>query len=298
MNILTIAAGPVIGSIIGYLTNYLAVKMLFRPLHPRKIGKWTLPFTPGIVPKRKEQLAKALGNAVGNNLLTSEDVESMFLTENIKKKIVKEICNLLYTRDDNHTIKNLLSGFFQQDNYQCMKEQLEKMICEKIMLGFSKLDMGTIIAKESSRVIREKTQGTLLAMVANDKLIAALVVPIGEKVEAYVNKNSTDTIRSIVKEEIVTLENQPIGNLVSKISIEEEYIIGLIEKIYTEIIQKKIGGIIKQFDIAGVVEQKVNDMNVLEMEKLVLSVMKKELNAIVNLGALIGFIIGLLNIFV
>jgi uncharacterized membrane protein YheB (UPF0754 family) len=38
-------------------------------------------------------------------------------------------------------------------------------------------------------------------------------------------------------------------------------------------------------------------MDVLEMEKLVLSVMKKELNAIVNLGALIGLLIGTLNIF-
>ena len=35
-----------------------------------------------------------------------------------------------------------------------------------------------------------------------------------------------------------------------------------------------------------------------ELEELVLSVMKKELNAIVNLGALIGFIIGILNIFI
>ena len=45
-------------------------------------------------------------------------------------------------------------------------------------------------------------------------------------------------------------------------------------------------------------EQKINDMDVKELEKLVLSVMKKELNAIVWLGALIGFILGIIMIFV
>ena len=38
-------------------------------------------------------------------------------------------------------------------------------------------------------------------------------------------------------------------------------------------------------------------MDVLEIEELVLSVMKKELDTIVNLGALIGFVIGIVNIF-
>ena len=50
--------------------------------------------------------------------------------------------------------------------------------------------------------------------------------------------------------------------------------------------------------IAGTVESKINGMNVSELEALCLSVMKKELNAIVNLGALIGFIIGIVNSFI
>ena len=48
--------------------------------------------------------------------------------------------------------------------------------------------------------------------------------------------------------------------------------------------------------IAKVVEEKVNGMDVLEVENVLMSIMKKELNAVINLGALIGFIIGLLNL--
>ena len=43
-------------------------------------------------------------------------------------------------------------------------------------------------------------------------------------------------------------------------------------------------------------EEKVNQMDVLEVEEVLLGIMKKELNAVVNLGAVIGFVIGLLNL--
>ena len=69
MSVIEILAGPVIGAVIGYFTNYIAVKMLFRPLKPVKIGGRTLPFTPGIIPKGKPRLAKALGKAEGENSL-------------------------------------------------------------------------------------------------------------------------------------------------------------------------------------------------------------------------------------
>ena len=50
-------------------------------------------------------------------------------------------------------------------------------------------------------------------------------------------------------------------------------------------------------DISHIIEEKINDMEVDELEDMVMAVMKKELNTIVNLGALIGCLIGILNIF-
>ena len=63
-------AGPVIGAAIGYLTNFIAVKMLFHPKKEIRLFGHILPFTPGAIPKGKPRLAKSVGNAVGNNLVT------------------------------------------------------------------------------------------------------------------------------------------------------------------------------------------------------------------------------------
>ena len=99
-------AGPVIGAAIGYFTNYIEVKMMFRPLHPVKIGSRTLPFTPGIIPRGKSRLAKAIGEAVGENLLTEESFAETLLSPDIEKHLKEKIRLFLYeNRKNEKTLK-------------------------------------------------------------------------------------------------------------------------------------------------------------------------------------------------
>ena len=78
----------------------------------------------------------------------------------------------------------------------------------------------------------------------------------------------------------------------------EDKILKLVDHIYTDFVREKAEELAEKFHIAQIVEDKINEMDVLEVEHLLLGIMKKELNAVVNLGALIGFIIGLLNIWI
>jgi len=63
---------PVIGAAIGWFTNWLAIKMLFRPRKPVKILGWTLQ---GVIPRRHAQLASRIAETVEDRLLTQEDLE-------------------------------------------------------------------------------------------------------------------------------------------------------------------------------------------------------------------------------
>ena len=294
MNLINILAGPIIGSLIGYVTNYIAVKMLFRPRNPVKLGNFTLPFTPGIIPKRKADLARALGNAVGNNLFTGADLEQMLLSDKAKQKVLGEVADLL-DRDE-QTIEDMLSSFWGQEEYLSGKAELENLLCEKIMSALYGLNLGEVIVRESARAIKERTEGTMLALVANDKLIASMVVPLGKKLESYLLENGQDLIRPIINGGIEDLSSKSLAALFQETGIEKERLLELVEEAYTQLIKTKVADFIKEFDIAAVVEQKINGMDVQEVERLVLSVMKRELNAVVNLGALIGFIIGLINL--
>lgn len=65
---------PLVGAFIGYLTNRIAIKMLFRPLKPWRIFGFRLPMTPGVIPAKRHELAVNMGQMVGEHLLTSEEV--------------------------------------------------------------------------------------------------------------------------------------------------------------------------------------------------------------------------------
>ncbi len=56
------------------MTNYVAIKMLFRPLHPWKIFGLRVPMTPGVIPAKRHLLAENIGEMVGEHLLTGSDV--------------------------------------------------------------------------------------------------------------------------------------------------------------------------------------------------------------------------------
>ncbi len=68
---------PIAGSVIGYFTNDIAIKMLFRPYKPIYIGKRKLPFTPGLIPSNQERLAKKVSDTIMGSLLTPTELQKL-----------------------------------------------------------------------------------------------------------------------------------------------------------------------------------------------------------------------------
>lgn len=299
MTILEIIAGPAIGAVIGYCTNYIAVKMLFRPLKPVKIGNKTLPFTPGIIPKGQGRIARALGQAVGEHLLTKEDFEKMLLSEDIKNAVVDAVLQKIEKlKDTEASLEEFLSQYTGQEEYDLMRDKLEDYITEKITEGVENLDIGAIIVEEGTKEIKEKFKGGMLSMFLNDDLIQSVATPIGNKVDEYIKENGEEKIRPAVVAQMAAAENKSVAQWVENFPVSDKKFRQIIENIYVKFVNEKAEELAEKFHVAEIVEEKINAMDVLELENLLLGIMKKELNAVVSLGAVIGFILGLLNIWI
>ncbi len=97
-----------IGAVIGYFTNYLAVKMLFRPLHPVK-SKLDASVYSRCNSKRKSASGRALGSAVGEHLLTKKDLEQMLLSDGVKQAVVSRVKEeVRKTAESDETIETFL----------------------------------------------------------------------------------------------------------------------------------------------------------------------------------------------
>jgi uncharacterized membrane protein YheB (UPF0754 family) len=68
---------PIVGGIIGYFTNDIAIKMLFRPYKAIYVGGRRLPFTPGLIPSNQEKLAKRISDTIMGSLLTPEELQNL-----------------------------------------------------------------------------------------------------------------------------------------------------------------------------------------------------------------------------
>ncbi|MDJ0797460.1 MAG: DUF445 family protein [Calothrix sp. MO_167.B12] len=68
---------PIAGGIIGYYTNDIAIKMLFRPYRAIYIGGRRIPFTPGLIPRNQARLAQNIANAIMDSLLTPEEIQNL-----------------------------------------------------------------------------------------------------------------------------------------------------------------------------------------------------------------------------
>jgi uncharacterized membrane protein YheB (UPF0754 family) len=66
-----------VGGVIGYFTNDIAIKMLFRPYRAFYVGKQRIPFTPGLIPSNQERLAKRISDTIMGSLLTPEELQNL-----------------------------------------------------------------------------------------------------------------------------------------------------------------------------------------------------------------------------
>lgn len=294
---LSMLLGPLIGAVIGYFTNYIAVKMLFRPLRPVKIGGHTLPFTPGIIPKGKGRLARALGKAVGDTLLTEKDFEEVLLSENMTQSLDNLVDKLYEEQEDEMNLKDYCLAVTDEEGYQDGKGKLVNTLTDKVMDGIGKLDFAQIIADKGVSAVKEHLDGFLALMISDD-MIRSFAGPIGASMEKYVAEEGQEIIWPIVYDEVTEIEEKTPGQILLGTGVQESTVKKAVHTVYEYFIKEKLPGFLEKVDISGMVERKINEMDVKDLEELILSIMKKELNAVVNLGAVIGFVIGILNIFI
>ena len=290
---------PLIGAGIGYITNWIAVKMMFRPLKPIKIGKITLPFTPGIIPKNQPRLAEAIGNTVANSLLTEDDLKKVLLSDDVKKYITSTFNNYLISQNENkEPIKKIICNYIEEENFNTSLNKIEANISTSIYTTVLEANLGTLISSQIEIAAKEKLKGSMLGFLGGNSIVSSFIPAINDKLDEYIKNNGQTLIQEMVKKELNKYTEKPLGNYSLAISQIDFNFEKIIISIYEKLINDKISELLNTINISKIVTEKINNMDVLELEKILLQIMKKELNALVNLGAIIGFILGLLNLLI
>lgn len=298
MNLIQIISGPAVGAVIGYFTNYIAVKMLFRPYKPIKIGNWTLPFTPGVIPRRKSDLARAIGNAIENNLLGGGDIRAMLASPEMCKSVAQGVWNEIEKLlDSGMSLSDCIDSISGEGKASSLTASAVEKITVKTGDKLIEMNLGETIASLAGEAVTQKVQNSMLGMFVTPDIIRSFLAPLADGINNYIRTEGLEKIHTFAEDELSALSAKPLNSLVSIDTEAKERILEKIAELYASFMASGAERLTSGMKTGKIVEEKINAMDVADFEKLVMSVMKHELGAIVNLGAVIGLVIGIVNIF-
>ena len=287
MEYLHYLSGPLIGALIGYCTNYIAVKMLFHPYKEVKLFGMTLPFTPGVIPKNKPRLASAIARAVSEVLLTKEDLAGLITDEAIDSAGKALVASSgLFGENSVSELAEKYSG------KELNTETLEAFLTDKVYEGIKTMDIGDIMASKANEVVRSNP---MLGFLPVGSIIATIKAKIVEYVES---DDCREKVAAVVHEKLSELVTAPTGETLNALGMTDTAAEALVVDAMHRLLDAYLEPVLNMLHIDKIIEDKINDMDIAMFEDLVMSVMKNELNAIVNLGFFIGLIIGVINIFI
>ena len=284
---------PLLGGIIGYITNDLAIRMLFRPRREIRIGKWRVPFTPGLIPRQRERIAASIGSVVSSELLDPATLRQTLLSENVLSALRVKLDEIFQGwQSETRSLREKLSETAGEATVKHYEEQIRTkgaaVISEKLVTA----DAGGTVMRAAMNSLREKHGFGLLTGLMDDSVTQNL----GGRLNRLIAQNAP----SFLEEEIGHLADewldQPVGILYGKYADKAEPLKEHIMALYCLTIEQKLTQALEAVNIEQMVTDKINAFSAEELETLILSVMKKELRAIVLLGALLGFLMGFLNL--
>ena len=299
---LSFVVGPVVGAVIGGITNSIAIKMLFRPINPVKIGNFTLPFTPGVIPKEKARIAHKVGEVISEELLNEEVLKKWLLKEEIFKQIESAIENYLQEFSEDETkLSDKLSEIVGKEKSMYYVCEVEEQITEKLYSKVLSIEIGKRIVDKIQSAYHAGSFNSMLGPMSffiNDNLVENISKKIEPVITKFIEDEGEDIIRKAVEEESSELLNQTVKECMTKLQKYEEIIKKNTLIIYEKIVTFHLARILKTLNIAAIVEERILAFDTLELEKIILSIMKKELHAIVWFGVLLGAIMGVVMSFV
>ena len=286
---------PLIGAVIGYFTNMIAVKMLFYPRKPIYVFGHQLPLTPGAIPKGKERLARSAGKIVQNELFTREDISGRLLTEEVEKPLIDKMMSIL---DANiRETGAVMTG--SAEKYDKLEKDFTELLSFKITDAIKRMDIPGTIHKEGKAMLLEHVLNSrILSFVVTDGMIDKVMTAVSDKMEEFIDAKGPEMVSEITTSRIHDLGDRTPLYVLEQAGYDPEFVRKKITDAYRESVVNAVNSALRRIDVAKVVEDKINSMAVEELEKGVLTVMKTELKLIVDLGALIGLVIGSINIFI
>ena len=172
-NIIRILILAVIGGLIGYITNVIAIKLIFRPINPIKIPILNREII-GMIPKRKTEIATNIAKVVEEQFISVDEITDNIITEQDKQHIIDYIkvrVKLILSEKMTlipSTIRNLVQNYVSEIIEDEIREGIDELSEEMIIKTKNRINIKEIIENKINELDLYELETIILQIVKNE----------------------------------------------------------------------------------------------------------------------------------
>ena len=172
-NIIRILILAVIGGLIGYITNVIAIKLIFRPINPIKIPILNIEII-GMIPKRKTEIATNIAKVVEEQFISIDEITDNIITEQDKQHIIDYIkvrVKLILSEKMTlipSTIRNLVQNYVSEIIEDEIREGIDELSEEMIIKTKNRINIKEIIEDKINELDLYELETIILQIVKNE----------------------------------------------------------------------------------------------------------------------------------
>ncbi|HYE84054.1 MAG TPA: DUF445 family protein [Clostridia bacterium] len=164
----------IVGAIIGWLTNVLAIKMLFRPIRPFRIPILNITIQ-GLIPKRRHDISKSIGEVVEKELISINEIFDRLVTEENKQEVICIIKEKLLKVIDYKipsiipfSIKSKIIDYFEEQINKDAMTILDSSIDGIINNTLHKIKIGEMVEEKIDELELENMEKLILSLTSRE----------------------------------------------------------------------------------------------------------------------------------
>lgn len=173
INIIRILILAIIGGLIGYLTNVVAIKLIFRPINPIKIPILNIEIM-GMIPKRKSEIAATIGQIISEQFLSIDEIIDGIITDEDKDNITNYIkLKIKLILDEKMTlipgtIKSLVQNYISDIIEDEIKSSIDELSEEIIIKANNRINIEEIVKNKINELDLYELEEIILTIVKNE----------------------------------------------------------------------------------------------------------------------------------
>ena len=160
MEYLSFIIFPIIGAIIGAVTNEIAIKMLFRPYKKLFLFGMKLPFTPGVIPSQRQSIAKKIAENFEEKLLSGDEIRKIVTGDKVRNILDAKVDAFI---EKLGRLAGMMASGYKKDIVDNIIKSIEEMADNAIAKG-GELNIGQKIEQKINDMDIEVLEDLILGV--------------------------------------------------------------------------------------------------------------------------------------